>query len=89
MYGSKMPQLKDAMNKILPDLKEDDLFSLVEFSSSVKVWDINDHNKSVQYPEESIVWNYDSLHSSYDVCLNNNSTSIFHIFNFGISFSRI
>lgn len=67
MYGEKIDQLKQAMHKILPDLKEDDLFNLIEFNSQVKVWDINNENNSVSYPDEDVVWNYNSTSGSYDV----------------------
>lgn len=37
MSGRKMTQLKEAMSTILGDLNQDDLFSIVPFSSTVQV----------------------------------------------------
>ncbi|XP_067833880.1 inter-alpha-trypsin inhibitor heavy chain H6-like isoform X2 [Heptranchias perlo] len=38
MSGTKMAQTKEAMRTILGDLKPDDYFNIITFSSSVKVW---------------------------------------------------
>jgi len=38
MYGNKMLQMKEAMKLILDDLKEGDLFTIMKFSDTSKVW---------------------------------------------------
>ncbi|CAH1784811.1 unnamed protein product [Owenia fusiformis] len=38
MSGTKIKQLKQAMNLILGDLREGDMFNIVEFDSNTKVW---------------------------------------------------
>lgn len=40
MDGIRIKQLKEAMNHIIDDLKPADTFNIVEFDSSVKVWDV-------------------------------------------------
>ncbi|RZC39131.1 inter-alpha-trypsin inhibitor heavy chain H4-like, partial [Asbolus verrucosus] len=47
MDGNRIRQLKEAMNSILPELKKEDIFNIVEFSSTVRVWDIE--NVEVEY----------------------------------------
>lgn len=37
MHGSKIKQLKKAMEVILDELNHDDIFNIIEFSSSVTV----------------------------------------------------
>uniref|UniRef100_A0A6P7FMS6 Inter-alpha-trypsin inhibitor heavy chain H3-like n=1 Tax=Diabrotica virgifera virgifera TaxID=50390 RepID=A0A6P7FMS6_DIAVI len=39
MYGFKISQLKDAMSKILPQLNEDDVFTVLQFEDYVFDWD--------------------------------------------------
>ncbi|KAF5288022.1 hypothetical protein FQA39_LY15551 [Lamprigera yunnana] len=51
MWGQKIRQLREAMIKILEQLNENDSFNLVEFNSNARVWDINDNNASVWYPQ--------------------------------------
>ncbi|KAF2899202.1 hypothetical protein ILUMI_06974, partial [Ignelater luminosus] len=58
MYGQKIEQLKEAMHKILEQLHNNDLFSLVEFNTNVKVWDLNDAASSVWYPTGNENYNY-------------------------------
>ncbi|KAF5307803.1 hypothetical protein FQR65_LT06675 [Abscondita terminalis] len=53
MWGQKIQQLKEAMNKILEQLKEEDSFNLVEFNSNARIWDINNHSASVWYPSSN------------------------------------
>ncbi|KAF2887611.1 hypothetical protein ILUMI_18562 [Ignelater luminosus] len=59
MHGQKIQQLKEAMDKILGELHEHDLFSLVEFNTNVKVWDLNNPAASVWYPSETGWTGYD------------------------------
>ncbi|KAF5307808.1 hypothetical protein FQR65_LT06680 [Abscondita terminalis] len=53
MSGQKIKQLKEAMNKILEQLKEEDTFNLVEFNSNARIWDLNNHSASVWYPRSN------------------------------------
>ncbi|EFA04008.2 inter-alpha-trypsin inhibitor heavy chain H4 isoform X2 [Tribolium castaneum] len=41
MDGNRIKQLKEAMNSILSELKKEDVFNIVEFSSIVKVWNVD------------------------------------------------
>lgn len=41
MFGRKIEQLKEAMINILSDLRNEDMFNIVEFNSNVIVWDVN------------------------------------------------
>lgn len=50
MYGTKINQLKEAMNSILGELRNQDKFHLIEFNSLVEVWDIHNRGNSVRYP---------------------------------------
>jgi len=50
MYGDKIKQLREAMHKILEQLHDDDVFSLVEFNSNVKVWNLDNLNSSIWFP---------------------------------------
>lgn len=50
MDGRKIDQLKHAMNSILNELKDADVFSIVEFNYNAKTWDI-DNNYFVSFPE--------------------------------------
>lgn len=50
MDGRKIDQLKHAMSSILNELKEADIFSIVEFNYNAKTWDI-DTNSFVSFPE--------------------------------------
>lgn len=50
MGGQKIIQLKEAMGKILDELHEKDLFSLVTFNSYVNVLDLNNVSSSTLYP---------------------------------------
>lgn len=52
MVGEKITQLKEAMIKILGELKENDFFSLVEFNTNIKVWDLNNISDSVWFPND-------------------------------------
>lgn len=40
MEGIRITQLKEAMKSILSELKKDDIFNIVEFSSISKVWNV-------------------------------------------------
>ncbi|KAL1512999.1 hypothetical protein ABEB36_002487 [Hypothenemus hampei] len=40
MSGTRIVQLKEAMDSILAELKPEDVFSIVDFNSEVKVWDV-------------------------------------------------
>lgn len=51
MYYTKIQQLKQAMYSILGELKENDLFNLVEFNSIVRTWNLN-NNSTVVFPKE-------------------------------------
>ncbi|CAG7716949.1 unnamed protein product [Allacma fusca] len=51
MWGRKMEQLKEAMNKILADLTADDFFNIITFSSDVNLWGPDD--KVQQNPTNS------------------------------------
>lgn len=53
MVGEKIEQLREAMSKIMGQLKEEDLFNLVEFNTNVKVWDLNNASASVWFPTEN------------------------------------
>lgn len=55
MYDVKIQQLKQAMRSILGELKENDLFSLVEFNSVVKVWNLEDRS-TVVFPRNYNGW---------------------------------
>lgn len=55
MYGGKIQQLKQAMHSILNELKENDIFNLVEFDSVVKTWNIKKHS-SVMFPQKYDDW---------------------------------
>ncbi|KAF2888753.1 hypothetical protein ILUMI_17420 [Ignelater luminosus] len=46
------------MHKISEQLHNKDLFSLVEFNTNVKVWDLNDAESSVWYPNGGKNYNY-------------------------------
>lgn len=48
MYDRKITQLIQAMKSILGDLKESDIFNIVEFNSIVKVHDLK-NNSTVNY----------------------------------------
>lgn len=50
MYGTKISQLKEAMKSILRELRSEDKFHLIEFSTVVSVWDIHNEDNSVRYP---------------------------------------
>ncbi|XP_057655862.1 inter-alpha-trypsin inhibitor heavy chain H4-like isoform X1 [Diorhabda carinulata] len=41
MDGQKLIQLKDAMKNILPQIDEYDLITIIEFETSVYIWDLN------------------------------------------------
>lgn len=47
MYHTKIQQLKQAMYSILGELKENDLFSLIEFNSVVSTWNLDNNTISV------------------------------------------
>lgn len=55
MYHTKIQQLKQAMYSILGELKENDLFNLVEFNSVVKTWNLNE-NSTVVVPKNYSGW---------------------------------
>ncbi|XP_059351235.1 inter-alpha-trypsin inhibitor heavy chain H4-like [Daphnia carinata] len=48
MAGTRIEQTKQAMNSILDQLREDDLFSVVEFSTSVAEWDLRKPYKGLE-----------------------------------------
>ncbi|KAJ8920664.1 hypothetical protein NQ315_004803 [Exocentrus adspersus] len=41
MGGRKIDQLKDAMNSILNEIRQEDVISIIDFGNDVSVWDIN------------------------------------------------
>uniref|UniRef100_A0A6P7FF05 Inter-alpha-trypsin inhibitor heavy chain H3-like n=1 Tax=Diabrotica virgifera virgifera TaxID=50390 RepID=A0A6P7FF05_DIAVI len=47
MQGFKLSQLKDAMSKILPQLNEDDVFTIIQFETYVYDMDINKNKNGV------------------------------------------
>lgn len=51
MMFQKIDQLRTAMKSIIGDLKNTDVFHLVEFNNDVLVWNISDHEKSTRFPE--------------------------------------
>nr|XP_023015428.1 inter-alpha-trypsin inhibitor heavy chain H4-like isoform X6 [Leptinotarsa decemlineata] len=61
MSGEKIHQLKDAMNSILDEIREGDVFNIVEFNSDVFVWDIETGNSktvevnNIQDPFEDLL----------------------------------
>lgn len=55
MYHTKIQQLKQAMYSILGELKDNDLFNLVEFNSVVKTWNL-DNNSTVVFPKDYSGW---------------------------------
>lgn len=58
MHGKKIVQLKEAMYKILEQLNENDAFSLVEFNTNIRVWDLDKPYSSVWYPDENDQYSY-------------------------------
>ncbi|XP_056645310.1 inter-alpha-trypsin inhibitor heavy chain H4-like isoform X1 [Diorhabda sublineata] len=54
MEGIRVMQLKEAMKSILQELKKEDIFSIVEFGSVVKVWNID--KQAVQYESGIDEW---------------------------------
>ncbi|KAI9554284.1 hypothetical protein GHT06_019556 [Daphnia sinensis] len=48
MAGTRIEQTKQAMNSILDQLREDDLFSVVEFSTGVSEWDLRKPYKPLE-----------------------------------------
>lgn len=50
MEGQKIEQLRDAMLKILDELHENDLFSIVTFDSYVHVLNLDSIDSSILYP---------------------------------------
>lgn len=48
MAGTRIEQTKQAMNSILDQLREDDLFSVVEFSTGVSEWDLRKPYKALE-----------------------------------------
>lgn len=55
MDGIRIQQLKEAMTSIISDLKPEDTFNIVEFDSTVKVWDVNE--VKVKYEDGIDPWN--------------------------------
>ena len=53
MWGSNIQQVKTAMANILDQLNEHDSFSLVEFNSNTKVWNLENPEQSVWYPDSN------------------------------------
>lgn len=41
-----MEQLKDAMNSILGEIREEDLISILDFGSGIHVWDILEEKRT-------------------------------------------
>ncbi|XP_076256964.1 uncharacterized protein LOC143194223 isoform X12 [Rhynchophorus ferrugineus] len=60
MHGRKIEQLKQAMDKILNELKPEDSFSIVEFNATVSVWDIALVEVTYQKSCESYYYSVDS-----------------------------
>lgn len=69
MYDRKIEQLKQAMKAILHELKDTDLFDIVEFNTFVKVWDLN--NKTVNFPtnSENDYWYSGPSHANIEVSI--------------------
>ncbi|XP_050295494.1 inter-alpha-trypsin inhibitor heavy chain H4-like isoform X13 [Anthonomus grandis grandis] len=53
MSGIRITQLKEAMDSILSELKPEDLFSIVEFNSVVKVWNIPEKKVTYQLGDDT------------------------------------
>ncbi|XP_049822945.1 inter-alpha-trypsin inhibitor heavy chain H4-like isoform X1 [Aethina tumida] len=64
MFGTRIRQLKDAMNSILSDLKPEDKFNIIEFATDVQAWDVK--NISVSY-RESRTWSYSKMQNLPEV----------------------
>lgn len=56
MEGIRIRQLKEAMNSILAELKPEDVFNIVEFSSIVKVWNVE--KVKIQFQEGEDPWSH-------------------------------
>ena len=68
MWGTKISQLKTAMKSILSELRSDDKFHLIEFSSQVNVWDIHHEDNYVVYPSsEPDFYAVDSMRVKEDI----------------------
>lgn len=64
MFGTRIRQLKDAMNSILSDLKPEDKFNIIEFATDVQAWDLK--NIPVSY-RESRTWSYSKMQNLPEV----------------------
>uniref|UniRef100_A0A6P7FE66 Inter-alpha-trypsin inhibitor heavy chain H5-like isoform X1 n=1 Tax=Diabrotica virgifera virgifera TaxID=50390 RepID=A0A6P7FE66_DIAVI len=47
MEGFRISQLKDAMSKILPQLNEEDVFTIIQFEFNVFDWNLNNNGNNV------------------------------------------
>ncbi|XP_048518407.1 inter-alpha-trypsin inhibitor heavy chain H4 isoform X2 [Dendroctonus ponderosae] len=56
MSGVRITQLKEAMDSILDELKPEDVFSIVEFNSLVKVWDVSTIRVSYMEGEDPYIY---------------------------------
>lgn len=54
MDGIRITQLKEAMKSILSELKEEDVFNIVEFNSIGKVWNVE--AVAVQHESAPTYW---------------------------------
>lgn len=56
MEGIRIQQLKETMRSILSELKDVDVFNIVEFGSVVKVWNVD--KVAVQYQSAMDNWRF-------------------------------
>lgn len=54
MEGVRIRQLKESMKSILSELKQDDVFNIIEFNSIVRVWNVA--AVAVQYESTESYW---------------------------------
>lgn len=66
MYGRKIEQLIQAMKSILNELKENDLFNIVDFDTNVRAWDLNT-NSSVNYSGRDEYWNWQTTEPTKNI----------------------
>ncbi|CAH1141995.1 unnamed protein product [Phyllotreta striolata] len=61
MEGLKMQQVIESMEKILPQLHDEDLFNIVQFSAGVYIWDLDSKGNNVLGDEDYTQVNYGNL----------------------------
>lgn len=74
MSGIRISQLKEAMKSILSELKEEDVFNIVEFNSIGKVWNVD--AVAVQYESGPSYW-YDEDNNKENPFKNRTVSTIF------------